>query len=34
MRKDFPINEEMGKYFPIYSIRRPLVIYHFATAPF
>jgi hypothetical protein len=33
MRKVFPINEEMGKYFPIY-IRRPFVIYDFATAPF
>ncbi len=32
MRKGFPIYEEMGKYFPI--LRRPLVIYDFATAPF
>jgi hypothetical protein len=34
MRKGFLIYEEMGKYFPIYSMRRPLVIYYFATAPF
>ncbi len=30
----FLIYEEMRKYFPIYSMRRPLVIYDFATAPF
>jgi hypothetical protein len=33
MRKGFLIYEEMRKYFPIY-MRRPLVIYDFATAPF
>jgi hypothetical protein len=33
MRKGFLIYEEMCKYFPIY-IRRPLVTYDFATAPF
>jgi hypothetical protein len=32
MRKGFLIYEEMRKYFPI--MRRPLVIYDFATAPF
>jgi hypothetical protein len=26
--------EEMSKYFPINYMRRPLVIYDFATAPF
>jgi hypothetical protein len=31
MRKDFPINEEMKKYFPVY---KEAVIYDFATAPF
>jgi hypothetical protein len=34
MRKGFLIYEEMCKYFPIYSMRRPLVINDFATAPF
>jgi hypothetical protein len=34
MRKGFLIYEEMYKYFPIYSMRRPLVIYDFATGPF
>jgi hypothetical protein len=33
MRKGFLIYEEMCKYFPIYCMRRPLVIYNFATAP-
>jgi hypothetical protein len=33
IRKGFLIYEEMRKYFPIYSMRRPLVIYDFATAP-
>jgi hypothetical protein len=33
MRKGFLIYEEMRKYFPIYCMRRPLVIYDFATAP-
>jgi hypothetical protein len=33
MRKGFLIYEEKRKYFPIY-IRRPLVIYDLATAPF
>jgi hypothetical protein len=33
MRKGFLIFEEMRKYFPIYSMRRPLVIHDFATAP-
>jgi hypothetical protein len=33
MRKGFLIYEEIRKYFPIYSMRRPLVIYDFATAP-
>ncbi len=32
MRKGFLIYEEMHKYLPI--MRRPLVIYDFATAPF
>jgi hypothetical protein len=32
MRKSFLIYEEMRKYFP--NMRRPLVIYDFATAPF
>jgi len=32
MRKGFLIYEEMRKYLPI--MRRPLVIYDFATAPF
>jgi hypothetical protein len=32
MRKGFLIYEEMGKYFP--NMRRPLVLYDFATAPF
>jgi hypothetical protein len=31
MSKNFLIYEEMGKYFPV---RRPIVIYDFATAPF
>jgi hypothetical protein len=34
MRKGFLIYEEMRKYLVIYSMRRPLVIYDFATAPF
>ncbi len=34
MRKGFLIYEEMHKYFPIQYMRRPLVIYDFATAPF
>ncbi len=34
MRKGFLIYEEMRKYFPIYCMRRPLVICDFATAPF
>jgi hypothetical protein len=34
MRKDFLIYEEMPKYLAIYSMRRPLVIYDSATAPF
>jgi hypothetical protein len=36
MRKGFLIYEEikkMRKYFPILYMRRPLVIYDFATAP-
>jgi hypothetical protein len=33
IRKGFLIYEEMRKYFPIYCMRRPLVIYDFATAP-
>jgi hypothetical protein len=33
MRKGFLIYEEMRKYFVIIYIRRPLVIYDFATAP-
>jgi hypothetical protein len=33
MTKGFLIYEEMRKYFPIH-MRRPLVIYDFATAPF
>jgi hypothetical protein len=33
MRKGFLIYEEMRKYLVIY-MRRPLVIYDFATAPF
>jgi hypothetical protein len=33
-RKGFLIFEEMRNYLPIYSMRRPLVIYDFATAPF
>ncbi len=33
MRKDFVIYEEMHKYLTIY-VRRPLVIYDFATDPF
>jgi hypothetical protein len=33
MRKGFQIYEEMRKIFPIYSMRRRLVIYDFATAP-
>jgi hypothetical protein len=32
MRKGFLICEEMCKYIPIYSMKRPLVIYDFATA--
>jgi hypothetical protein len=32
MRKGFLIHEEMRKYLPI--MRRPLVLYDFATAPF
>jgi hypothetical protein len=34
MRKGFLIHEEMRKYFPIQYMRRPAVIYEFATAPF
>ncbi len=34
MRKGFLIYEEMRKYLVIYSMKRPLVIYDFATAPF
>jgi hypothetical protein len=34
MRKGFLIYEEMLKYLTIYSMRRPLVIYDFASAPF
>ncbi len=34
MRKGFLIYEEMRKYFPIYCMRRPFVIYDFATALF
>ncbi len=39
MRKGFLIQymrkcAEMRKYFPVYSMRRPLVIYDFATVPF
>jgi hypothetical protein len=34
MRKAFLIYEEMRKYFTIQYVRRPLVIYDFATAPF
>jgi hypothetical protein len=34
LKKGFLIYEEMFKYFPIYYMRRPLVIYDFATAPF
>ncbi len=34
MRKGFLIYEEKRKYFPMYCMRRPLVIYDFATAPF
>jgi hypothetical protein len=34
MRKDFLIYEEMRKYFPTYCMRRPLVMYDFATATF
>jgi hypothetical protein len=33
MRKGFLIYEEMRKYFPIYHMRRPKVVYDFATAP-
>ncbi len=33
-RKGFLIYKEMRKYFPIYCMRRLLVIYDFATAPF
>ncbi len=32
MRKGFLIYEEMSKYFPIYSMRLPLVIYDFADS--
>jgi hypothetical protein len=34
MRKGFLIYDEMRKYFAIYELRRPFVIYDFATAPF
>jgi hypothetical protein len=34
MRKGFLIYEEMRKYLPLQFIRRPLVIYGYATAPF
>ncbi len=34
MRKGLLIYEEMRKYFPIYCMSTPLVIYDFATAPF
>jgi hypothetical protein len=34
MRKGFLIYEEMRKYLTTYSMRRPSVIYDFATAPF
>ncbi len=34
MRKGFLIYEEMRKYFPIHYMKRPFVIYDFATAPF
>jgi hypothetical protein len=34
MRKGSLICEEMRKYFTIQYMRRPLVIYDFATAPF
>jgi hypothetical protein len=34
IRKGFLIYEEMRKYFTIYCMRRPLVIYDFATATF
>ncbi len=34
MRKGFLINEEMCKYLVIQYMRRSLVIYDFATAPF
>ncbi len=34
MRKGFQIYKEMRKYLIIYCIRRPLVIYDFASAPF
>jgi hypothetical protein len=30
MRKGFLIYEEMRKFFPVYCMRRPLVIYDFA----
>jgi hypothetical protein len=33
MRKGFLICEEMRKYFAILYMRRPLVIYDFATPP-
>jgi hypothetical protein len=33
MRKGFLIYEESRKYFPIYCMRRPFVIFDFATAP-
>jgi hypothetical protein len=33
MRNGFLIYEKMGKYFTIYSMRRPLVIYDFAPDP-
>ncbi len=32
-RKGFLIYEEMRKFFPIYCMRRPLVIYDFAPDP-
>jgi hypothetical protein len=34
MRKGFLIYEEMRKFFTIYCMRRPLVIYDFAPDPY
>jgi hypothetical protein len=34
MREGLLLYEKMRQYFPIYSMRRPLLIYDFATAPF